>query len=151
MVRDLVALYDPSARRMAYVIQLGENVCGYPRVAHGGLTAAIVDEAMGHLFYALRVHGDLPFIGPALTAHLEVDYHRKISAGRLLLVTAEVESVVGRKLRMRATVTDGPPGGPDTRLYASASALFVAPKPARLVKEVVRYVVALVVPGARFD
>lgn len=164
MVRDLVALYDPAARRMSYIVQLGENVCGYPRVVHGGLTAAIVDEAMGHLFYALRVHGRggkgasvagannlLPFAGPAFTAHLDVNYHRKIAAGRLLLVTAEVESVEGRKLKMRATVTDGPPGEAGTRLYASASALFVAPRPARLIKEVVRYVVALVVPGARFD
>ena len=151
MVRDLVALYDPAHRRMSFIIQLGTDVCGYPRVAHGGLTAALVDEAMGHLFYALRLHGELPFRGPAFTAHLDVDYHRKIPAGRLLLVTAEVESVAGRKLRMKATVTDGPPGGEGTRLYASAGALVVAPRPVRLVKEVVRYVWALVVPGARFD
>ena len=151
MVRDLVALYAPPARRMSYVVHLGDNVCGYPRVVHGGLTAAMVDEAMGHLFYALRSHGDLPFAGPAFTAHLEVDYHRKISAGRLLLVTAEVEGVAGRKLRMRATVTDGPPGRAGTTTYASATALFVAPRPVRLLKEVVRYLVALVVPGARFD
>ncbi len=115
------------------------------------MTAAVLDEAFGHLFYALRSAGDLPFRGPAFTAHLDVDYHSKIGAGRLLLVTAELESVAGRKLAMRATVTDGPPGAEGTRLYASAGALFVAPRPTRLVREVARYVWCLLVPGARFD
>lgn len=50
------------------------GVCGYPRVLHGGFTAAYLDESLGLLFYALRQHGCLPFIGPAFTAHLEVDY-----------------------------------------------------------------------------
>jgi len=50
------------------------GICGYPRVLHGGFTSAYLDESLGLLFYALRQHGCLPFIGPAFTAHLEVDY-----------------------------------------------------------------------------
>ena len=41
---------------------------------HGGLTAAIVDESFGFLWLSLRSNGQLPFRGPAFTAHLEVDY-----------------------------------------------------------------------------
>lgn len=52
------------------------DVCGYPRIVHGGLTAAIIDESFGFLFYALRRHKQLPFFGPAFTAHLEVSYKR---------------------------------------------------------------------------
>jgi acyl-coenzyme A thioesterase PaaI-like protein len=127
------------------------QVCGYPRITHGGLTAAIVDEAMGFLFYSLRSHAALPFRGPAFTARLEVNYQRKIPAGRLLCVTAEVERMEGRKLCMKATVADRPPGHADARVYATATALFVSPRPTRLVREVVRYAAALVVPGMNFD
>lgn len=55
---------------------LCSGVCGYPRVLHGGFTAAVLDESLGLLFYALRQHGCLPFAGPAFTAHLEVDYKK---------------------------------------------------------------------------
>lgn len=50
------------------------DVCGYPRIVHGGLTAAILDETFGFLLFALKHHGQLPFWQPAFTAHLEVDY-----------------------------------------------------------------------------
>ena len=109
---------------------------------------------MGFLFYALRSHGELPFRGPAFTASLTVDYRRMIqndasdsdggSGGKLLLVTAEVERCEGRKLWMRATVTDGP--GEGARVYAEARALFVSPSAARLAKEAAKYVASYVLP-----
>lgn len=48
------------------------EVCGFPRVVHGGLTASIMDETFGFLLFALKQHRQLPFWGPAYTAHLEV-------------------------------------------------------------------------------
>lgn len=108
---------------------------------------------MGFLFYALRSHGELPFRGPAFTASLTVDYRRMIqndasegspNGGKLLLVTAEVEKCEGRKLWMRATVTDGP--GDDARVYAEARALFVSPSAAKLAKEAAKYVASYVLP-----
>ena len=57
------------------------GVAGYPRVQHGGFSAAVMDECMGLLFYALRQHRQLPFVGPAFTAHLEVDY-KKVKGSR---------------------------------------------------------------------
>ena len=50
--------------------------CGYPRILHGGMTAAVLDEAFGFLFLSLRHHGQLPFRAPAFTAHLEVAYRK---------------------------------------------------------------------------
>jgi hypothetical protein len=41
---------------------------------HGGLTAAIIDEAFGFTWLSLRANKQLSFRGPAFTAHLEVDY-----------------------------------------------------------------------------
>ena len=50
------------------------EICGYPRIVHGGLTAAVVDECLGFLMFALKHQRALPFWGPAYTVHLEVDY-----------------------------------------------------------------------------
>ena len=116
---------------------------------------------MGFLFYALRSHGELPFRGPAFTASLTVNYRRMIQndtsdsgkegeegnnvgGGKLLLVTAEVEKCEGRKLWMKATVSDGP--GEDAKVYAEATALFVSPSAAKLAKEAAKYVVSYVLP-----
>ena len=52
---------------------------------HGGLTAAIVDESFGFLWLSLRSKGQLPFRGPAFTAHLEVDYKQVWTITYLIL------------------------------------------------------------------
>lgn len=70
-----------------------------------------------------------------LQVQLEVSYKAKISAGRTVLCTTEVESMEGRKLWMKATVSDGPEG----QVYATARALFVAPKPHKMVQDVGKY------------
>ncbi len=59
---------------------------------------------------------------------------QKISAGATILCTAEVESVNGRKVWMKSTVSDGPSG----KVYATARALFVAPSSTRLAQDAVK-------------
>lgn len=191
------------------------DVCGYPRIVHGGLTSAIVDEAFGFLMYALRHHKQLPFWAPAFTKHLEVDFKavgscarqraplhqlqtclivrgntvhckqvsardcstlsipkwpfthgfswraacmslagadsyclcggmQKIQAGKLLLCETEVEQIDGRKLWMTATVRDSP--GPNGKVYATARALFVVPRPTRLIHDATKYVMHMMFP-----
>lgn len=53
-----------------------------------------------------------------------------------MLCTCEVESIEGRKVWMRATVSDGPEG----KVFATSRALFVSPKPHKLVKEITSYI-----------
>ena len=74
-------------------------------MVHGGLTAAIFDEAFGGLLYSLKKTGTTSFWGPAYTAQLEVSYKHKIPAGATVLCSAEVESMEGRKLWMKATMS----------------------------------------------
>lgn len=50
------------------------EVCGFPTIVHGGFTAAVMDETLGFLLFALKKQQALPFWGPAYTAHLEVEY-----------------------------------------------------------------------------
>ncbi|KAI3438715.1 hypothetical protein D9Q98_001135 [Chlorella vulgaris] len=135
IVNDMTGYYDTQGRRFLGIISLGRDVCGFPGVVHGGLTAAIIDECFGGLLFALKKAKALPFWGPAYTVQLEVSYKAKVSAGRTVLCTTEVESSEGRKLWMKATVSDGPEG----QVYATARALFVAPKPHKMVQDVGKY------------
>lgn len=136
MVQSLSCYFEPKRRQFYSVIELGSDICGYKRIVHGGLTAAICDETFGGLLFALRKQRALPFFGPAFTAQLDMTYKGKIASSSAILCTAEVESIEGRKIWMRAIVSDGPDG----RVYATARALFVAPKPQRLIHDGVRMV-----------
>lgn len=127
ILRDLRGYYDSVDKRWHSVVALGLEVCGFPRVVHGGLTAAVFDESFGGLLFALKKDKALPFYGHAYTVQLDVTYKARVPAGKTLLCSAEVERSEGRKLWMHAQLRDGPEG----KVYATARALFVAPKPTR--------------------
>jgi uncharacterized protein (TIGR00369 family) len=91
---------------------------GYPGVAHGGIAAAALDEAMGWAMYAA---GAL-----AMTARMEVKYRRPLPLGEELIVSAEIVRDRGRRLEAAAEIrTLG--GG----LLAEATALFLRLPPGR--------------------
>lgn len=146
MLKDMVCYYDKGHREFHTVLQLGRDVCGFPTIVHGGLTAAVMDETLGFLLFALKQQRQLPFWGPAYTAHLEVNYKAKMPANvGTILCTSKLESCEGRKVWMTCEVKDGPSG----KVYATARALFVSPKPQRLVKDVYRYVMDGMFPPNR--
>lgn len=61
---------------------------GFPGVAHGGLAAAAMDEAMGWAMYAAGAW--------AMTARMEVKYRKPLTLGQELIVTAEATRDRGR-------------------------------------------------------
>lgn len=63
---------------------------GFPGVAHGGLAATAMDEAMGWAMYASGAW--------AMTARMEVKYRRPLPLGETLIVTAEVTRNRGRRI-----------------------------------------------------
>ena len=91
---------------------------GYPGVAHGGIAAAALDEAMGWAMYAA---GAL-----AMTARMEVKYRRPLPLGEELRVRAEVVRDRGRRLDAQAEIRTL--GG---ELLAQAQALFLRLPPDR--------------------
>lgn len=134
MVKELRCFYNGSEKQFHAVVQLGRDVCGYPSTVHGGLTAAIIDETLGGLMVSLWKGGSLGVSLPAVTARLEVDYCKTVPQNSLILCSAQVESIEGRKLWLKASVTDGEQDG---TTYATARALFVVPG---LMKVVERFV-----------
>jgi len=136
IIRDINGYYNAQNNNFQAVVSLGREVAGFPKVVHGGLTAAIFDEAFGGLLFSLKKDGNVATSwGPAYTVALEVAYKNKIPAGATVLCSAELESLEGRKMWFKATMTDGPEG----KVYATARALFVSPKPHKMVWDVVKY------------
>lgn len=130
MVKEIECFYDSKATEFHAAIRLGRNVCGYPSIVHGGLTAAIIDETLGGLMVSLWKSGAIGLL-PAVTARLEVDYCKKVPQNALVLCTTKLESVEGRKLWMVAEVKDKPNG----TTYATARALFVTPRVGTVVSD----------------
>lgn len=85
---------------------------GFPGMAHGGIAAAAIDEAMGWAMYAAGAW--------AMTARLEVKYRQPLPLGERLEVSAEVVRDRGRRLEAegRLRIVDGP-------VVAEAKALFL--------------------------
>lgn len=103
--------YAGPGLRVAGTLELTLNHQGAAGLAHGGLLAAVADEAMGALNWLL--------MAPAVTARLEVDYLRPVPVGQRLGLAARITGVAGRKVFTAATV--GIAGSPVLR----ASAIFV--------------------------
>lgn len=135
IINDMEGYYVPKKKKFSAIVALGREVAGFPRIVHGGLTAAIFDEAFGGLLFSLKKSGGVSFWGPAYTVQLEVTYKSKISADSTVLCTAKLDKVEGRKLFMTAVMSDGPDG----KVFATSKALFVTPKPHKLVTDVVKY------------
>lgn len=90
---------------------------GAPGLAHGGVLATALDEALGSLNWMLRTI--------AVTGRLETDFVAPVAVGTTLHLTAEVVAVAGRKIYSTAV---GRIDGPDGPVAVRADALFIEVK-----------------------
>lgn len=96
------------------VVTLDTHHQGAPGLAHGGVIAAVFDEALGALQAFVQE--------PAVTAHLGVDYRRPVPIGTPVHVLSRLDARDGRKLRVSAEAHLGAVDGP---VAATATGLFV--------------------------
>jgi hypothetical protein len=61
IIRDMNGYFRKESNEFTSVIALGRDVAGFPRIVHGGLTAAIFDEAFGALLFCLKNSGQVKF------------------------------------------------------------------------------------------
>jgi uncharacterized protein (TIGR00369 family) len=85
---------------------------GFPGVAHGGVAAAVLDEAMGWAMYAAGAW--------AVTAKMEVRYRRPLPLEEEVIVTASVTRNRGTRLEAAARLATR-----SGEVLAEASALFL--------------------------
>jgi acyl-coenzyme A thioesterase PaaI-like protein len=84
-----------SGLRVVGEFTVTEHHQGAPGLAHGGVVAAAMDEAMGFLLWLLQ--------SLAVTARLEVDFRKPVPIGATIELEGEVEREEGRKIHARMT------------------------------------------------
>jgi acyl-coenzyme A thioesterase PaaI-like protein len=103
------------------LLSLDYGVNGWPHVAHGGMVATIMDEAMGTLTTLNRPLGFIS--GPIVTASLNITYLKPVATPQIVLVSVRLREVQGRKYFIDSMVRDG-----TGTVLAKAEAVWVRPK-----------------------
>ncbi|KAI0899944.1 HotDog domain-containing protein [Annulohypoxylon nitens] len=105
------------ARSASLVLELRDGVRGFNGTVHGGLTCAIMDEAMGSLLVVndmlnrqAKAKGAIPSdaqgFTAAVTASMDVKYRKPIPTPQIVVATASLDRVEGRKMYMHVVVKD---------------------------------------------
>ncbi|RKO99963.1 hypothetical protein CXG81DRAFT_4813, partial [Caulochytrium protostelioides] len=97
------------------VVHVGDRLCGHDGVLHGGVLATLCDE--------MTARAAMSRLTIAVTANLNINYRRMVTANQFLVLSSTCTRVDGRKAWAEATIADE---AGDT--LVEATALFVAPK-----------------------
>ncbi len=97
-------------------LRLAGRFAGPPGHAHGGIIAALLDEAMSKSNRAREIL--------AMTRHLEVEYLRPVPLGVPLTLTAQHTGATGRRNHTGAQIRDA-----SGQVLATARAVFVTVNP----------------------
>lgn len=108
-----MTVQDGVAVRCAFVV--AEHHMGAPGLAHGGVLASALDEALGSLAWLM--------LTPAVTGRLEVDYVTPVPVGRTVVIDARCTGVDGRKVYVEGV---GRIDSPDGDVCIRGAGLFVA-------------------------
>lgn len=109
-----VRFYEDGKTTVRAEVVIPEVYQGYPGVAHGGVVAALLDEAAGR---AVMIGAPERFM---VTAQLKVRYHHPVPIGQTLLLVAHPLRVGTRLARARAELRRS-----DGTLCAEAEAILV--------------------------
>jgi acyl-coenzyme A thioesterase PaaI-like protein len=109
---------------------LGSDLNGYPGILHGGIVAALLDEATGLLLWLNGLVGDASIRdaedaqpGP-VTAYLNTKFLRPVPTPGAILVQARmIEVKEDRKWRVEGVIRDG-----EGVVLAQAEALYLRPR-----------------------
>jgi acyl-coenzyme A thioesterase PaaI-like protein len=118
------------ARRL---LSLGSGLNGWPHVCHGGITATILDEVMGHLLTInverqeelAKAAGEVPSARPAAyTAELSVKFLKPVETPQVVCVVARIVKSGERKIWLEGVVEDrfGRPLATGTCVYVQLRA-----------------------------
>ncbi len=93
--------YDSEPGEVVAEYSLDENYQGYPGVAHGGVVAAMLDEAAGRSLMGDMVNPRFMF-----TARLNVRYRKNVPVGQPLRLVGKAGESRGRTATASSTIYD---------------------------------------------
>lgn len=99
-----IAIVNISQQTVFAAFSLGNDLSGYPRVAHGGIIAMLLDEVMGKASFGVLGNTS------TFTAKLDVEYVRPVLVNSFVVIIAKAGSVEGRKLWITAMLEGAEPG-----------------------------------------
>ena len=91
------------------LLNLGRGVNGFTNTAHGGLLCAVLDEALSMCVEVCR-HNQTTSRNNLYTARLEFDFRRPVLTPGIVLLKCWLQSVEGRKWRVRGQILDSSGG-----------------------------------------
>jgi uncharacterized protein (TIGR00369 family) len=110
---------DEESRQAICHFKLSRKYTGPPGHSHGGIIATILDEAMGKVNKFRNVL--------ALTSSMEIKYLKPVPLGQALTVTAQEQSVDGRRHINTAEISNG-----KGEVLARSTGTFIAIDPEKM-------------------
>ncbi len=107
--------YNTAPGEVTATFTAPEHFQGYPGVVHGGIVAAMLDEALGRAH--MGSDGNRRFM---YTAKLEIRYRKNVPVGELLQIVGRVGRTKGRTAESQAFILNA-----DGHVLAEASGLLV--------------------------
>ncbi|KAK6213404.1 thioesterase superfamily protein [Colletotrichum tabaci] len=87
---------------------LSQGIDGYPGIAHGGMTAVLIDEVLGVLIQRnMDTDRDHPvFKMNTVTSSMDIKYLKPIVTPGVVLGVGQIKEIRGKKLLLRAVLKD---------------------------------------------
>lgn len=102
------------------------NVCGHPKLVHGGISALIIDNVAGYAIFKLKAANAVP-AGPAFTVNLNVNYRKPIPSMSAVICSVKLQSHERKKSLLEIKLYSPPDEHGDNLTYCEATALMVTP------------------------
>ncbi|QSZ28567.1 hypothetical protein DSL72_003065, partial [Monilinia vaccinii-corymbosi] len=113
---------EAGGKSLVSISYLGEDLCGHPKIVHGGFLATMLDEGLGRCCF-----GALPNkIG--MTAFLTVNYRAPTPADTFVVLRATTTRVEGRKAWVEGRIETLVAEGETPKVLCEANALFIEPR-----------------------
>lgn len=118
-----VVFVNNEKKNATFVLHVGHKVTGFPTIVHGGVLAALLDEALGQTAFLSFPEST------GVTANLKLKYKAPTFAHQFIVIKTETEKVEGRKATVKGCVETL-----QGQKLVEAEALFVVPKTYKLKK-----------------
>ncbi|KAA8895452.1 putative UPF0644 protein PB2B4.06, partial [Sphaerosporella brunnea] len=117
---------EEGGKSLVSILYLGQELCGYPGLIHGGLLATLLDEGLARCAFPALPNK----IG--MTANLTINYRKPSPAESFVVLRAKTVKVEGRKAWVEGHIETLPKDGEEPVVLVEASALMVEPKQAKV-------------------